>query len=89
MDCLSPSNLARLADYTEPEELETVRKWLADYIGEVAVVERPDGVIGYVKLKADARYNAGAQDALPDLYTKGIRLDEPKLCETDPKGAAR
>ena len=35
------SNLERLADYSTPDELETARTLLADYIGEVSVVERP------------------------------------------------
>jgi hypothetical protein len=41
------ANLAWLGDVSTPDELEEARTLLADLIGEVAVVERPDGVVGF------------------------------------------
>ena len=48
-----------------PDELETAREIVHDYIGEVSVAEEGDGVFGYVRLaKPRAGHKSDAQEAV-------------------------
>jgi hypothetical protein len=64
------ANLARIGDKMTPDELETAREIVHDYIGEVSVVEEGEGVFGYVRLaKPRAGYKSGAQEAVCSIPT--------------------
>jgi hypothetical protein len=56
------TNLERLSKYAQPDELESARTILHDYIGEVSVVEDAKGVYGLVRVSNGAGYKSGAQE---------------------------
>lgn len=47
---------------------------LREIIGEVSVVEKGPNVFAYSKLNENIAYKPGAENAVPDLYLKPIRL---------------
>jgi hypothetical protein len=55
-------NLESLGKYAKPDELETARMILLDYMGEVAVTEDTEGVYGLVRMSGGAGYKSGAQE---------------------------
>ena len=56
------TNLENLSAYAKPDEMETARALLHDYIGEVSVVEEAGQVFACAKLSGAVRYKSGAQE---------------------------
>ncbi len=68
------SNLENIHKYAKPDEVETAREALKGIIGQVTVAEEKHHVVAYPMLGNNVVYNSGAQNALPDLYIKRIKL---------------